>query len=216
MPEESCGITLWELIIALILLSVIILGISSIDVFSRFHLVTSERRTQLQNEVSLALEHIFKQMINTSGNEIISGADSVVNVIVSNPNQDNDQVIFAVDTNADGSRDAVRAYRFRSGAAPAGQRNQIWYCPECTVDNPAAGCGVCVPAWGSPANLIATHIISFQPDKVTNPLRQNFIRLQVRACWDPTEQPQNGACGSPNNPIVEMNARAALPSVSVN
>jgi type II secretory pathway pseudopilin PulG len=61
------SLTLLELLIALSLFSVIVLAFTSIQYFSRFHLVTSERQSLLQNELSLALEHMAKYVSQASG-----------------------------------------------------------------------------------------------------------------------------------------------------
>jgi len=62
MKRLNKSLTLLELLIALVLFSVILLAFTSIQYFSRFHLVTSERQSQLQNELSLALEHMGKSV----------------------------------------------------------------------------------------------------------------------------------------------------------
>jgi len=54
------SLTLLELLIALSLFFVIVLAFTSIQYFIRFHLVTSERQSLLQNEISFALEHMAK------------------------------------------------------------------------------------------------------------------------------------------------------------
>jgi len=56
------AVTLMELIIAIILMSLIILSLTSIYLFSRFHVFTSDRLTKAQNEASLVLEHMTKNI----------------------------------------------------------------------------------------------------------------------------------------------------------
>ncbi len=56
------SITLVELLVAVVLVGLLVLGISSLDVFSRFHLLTADRRVQLQNEASLCIERIAKDV----------------------------------------------------------------------------------------------------------------------------------------------------------
>lgn len=67
MHKRFKGITLIELLIAMVLLSIIVLGLNSIDFFSHFHLITSDRRARIQNEASFALEHMSKQITNAIG-----------------------------------------------------------------------------------------------------------------------------------------------------
>ena len=61
------SLTLLELLIALSLFSVIMLAVASIQYFSRFHVVTSERQSLLQNEISFALEHMSKYVSQGAG-----------------------------------------------------------------------------------------------------------------------------------------------------
>jgi len=97
--------TLIELIIALVLLSVIILGLNSITLFSHFHVTSSDRRAKLQNEASLALEHMSKE---------ISKAIGDVNntpVIIEDSNR---RIRIYIDANGDGQRnDYYIAYQYQ-------------------------------------------------------------------------------------------------------
>ncbi len=68
MPRKKCGLTLIELLISVILMSLILLGFFSIDLFSRNHVVTSDRRAKVQNEISYALEHMSKYVQQANGN----------------------------------------------------------------------------------------------------------------------------------------------------
>ena len=54
------SLTLIELLVAIALLSLIVLAAASVQLFSHFHLLTADRQAQLQNEVSLTLEHMHK------------------------------------------------------------------------------------------------------------------------------------------------------------
>jgi|GEM_PF-2456545 len=64
---RSKSFTLLELIIAMVLLIIIMLGFVSVDLFSRHHLFTADKRTKLQNELSLVLEHMSKNIIRSTG-----------------------------------------------------------------------------------------------------------------------------------------------------
>lgn len=57
---RSRGITLLELIIATILMVIVSLALLSIDTFSRHHMISSDRRSRLQNEITFALENMQK------------------------------------------------------------------------------------------------------------------------------------------------------------
>lgn len=63
------SVTLIELLVAITLIGLLILGIFSLEIYARFHLLTFDRRAKLQNEVSLALEHMSKYISQGVGNQ---------------------------------------------------------------------------------------------------------------------------------------------------
>ena len=205
MSKKDNAVTLMELLVALILLTIIVMGLGSIDLFSRFHVISSGRRSRLQNEVSLALDHMSKHIVVSYGNEVVSGPNTVISVAVNNPNVNGDRISFHVDSNDDGTAELWRACRYNG--------NRIEYCPNCT--DGTAVCNACNPAWGSdPANSLGTHITNFQlvkPHDAQNRLTDNFVLVTVGACWDVANP---GTCGSQDNPSVNMNARIVMPSVT--
>ena len=62
------SVTLIELLIAVSLIGVLVLGIGSLDTFSRYQLIASERRAVIQNELSIAMEDMSKSAIRATGN----------------------------------------------------------------------------------------------------------------------------------------------------
>jgi Tfp pilus assembly protein PilW len=204
------GISLVELIIAIILLSIIILTVTNIQVFSKYHLFTSDRRVKLQNEASLGLEHMTKQVARAIGNEIIAGNNSVVDI--GSIGGESSIRVF-IDSNGDGQRDTVNdlwiAYRFIINSPPS-KKFQIWYCPSCE-NNP---CTRCTPSWGTEENIVSRNIQSFTVSKPSSPLQQNYVTLELRSCWDPSTATLPN--GTPDNPCINMSTRIIMPSVSVN
>lgn len=67
------SITLLELIIAVSLLAVILLGVSAFDVAGRSFLMSSERRSQVLNEQTFILEHLSKNINNAAGDAASPG-----------------------------------------------------------------------------------------------------------------------------------------------
>jgi len=61
------SITLLELIIGISLLIVIILGVTAFDVASRYFLKSSERKSQIINELNFILEHLSKNINQAVG-----------------------------------------------------------------------------------------------------------------------------------------------------
>lgn len=213
MNQKLSSITLLELLIAILLLSIIVLDLGNIDLFSRSHVISSDRRAKIDNEISLALVHMGKQIMNAFGNEIISGADTVVSVVANNPPSDDGNTIrFKIDSDNNGTADTWRAYLYHNNSAPSG-KNQIWYCPQCSDST----CATCTPVWGTSDNIIARNISSFTPSKpvdASNRLNKSYITIEIQACWDPDGAPY--ACNTPNNPSVTMKANINMPAVSTN
>lgn len=69
-PSRIKSVTLLELLTAIILISIVVIGIVSIELFSRYQVLSSDRRARLQNEASSALEHISKQISLAIGNTV--------------------------------------------------------------------------------------------------------------------------------------------------
>lgn len=67
MPKKICGLSLIELLVSMILMSLVVLGFFSIDLFSRHHVISSDRRAKVQNEVSYAIEYMSKYVQQSIG-----------------------------------------------------------------------------------------------------------------------------------------------------
>lgn len=61
------GVTLVELIIAMSLLGIVVLGATTFDLASRQFLTSSERKTQVLNELTFILEHMNKNVHKATG-----------------------------------------------------------------------------------------------------------------------------------------------------
>jgi len=211
------GVTLIELLIAVVLLSIVALGLANIDIFTHSQVISADRRAKLQHEASLALEHMTKEISKAIGNEMIDDptvSDDGVNSVVKTQNIGGNSAVWAyIEGNPpDGKRDTVNdhwvAYRFTG--ASGNDRYQIRFCPQCT-NNP---CTQCNPAWSD--NIIARNIMAFTIIKPNagGPLNTNSVTVQVSACWDPDGDPR--PCNTIDNPQVDMNTSIRMPSVSAN
>ncbi|MBU1727435.1 MAG: type II secretion system GspH family protein [Candidatus Omnitrophica bacterium] len=67
LKKYFAAMTLIELLFALVLFSIIVLAIGSIESFSRYQVVGSDRRAKLQNEAMLVLEHMSKNAARATG-----------------------------------------------------------------------------------------------------------------------------------------------------
>lgn len=198
------GITLIELIVAVILFMVVIVSLNSINTFSHFHIISSSRRAKLQNEVSMVLDHMQKKAVLAVGNEFITGADTVVEIDIDTPIADKDYVSFYIDADADGTGDRWISYRYDA--------NQIQYCGDCEAQSACNACKESVPGWNSADVNLAENIVGIavvKPADGLGRLTENSIDVTVDACWDPSS-----TCNTVDNPTVNMTARIFLPSVS--
>lgn len=59
---KKAAVTLLELLVALILLSILVLSISSVVNFSRYHVINADKRARVQNDVSFVLAHMRKSV----------------------------------------------------------------------------------------------------------------------------------------------------------
>lgn len=211
MPRKSRGLTLIELLIALVLLSLVVLGFSSIVLFSRYHVISADRRAKLQNNLSYILEHMTKQIAKAIGNEKIDLAYSVIDERNSVSGvTDTSAVRVYVDGNLNGQRDTVagsdywKAYRFRNYG---GQAYSVNYCLECLTK--ACSNANCAVAWETLGNNITNFSIS-KPANADNTLSYNYVDVDIAARWFP------GQPVSVDNPEINMRTRIKMPSVSTN
>jgi len=52
MINKESGLNLLELIVAVVLMSIVLLGFFSIELFSGRHVISSDRRIKVQNEIA--------------------------------------------------------------------------------------------------------------------------------------------------------------------
>jgi len=187
------SVTFIELLVAIVLLSVVILAVNNLNVFSQFHIVSSDRRAKLQNDASRCLEHITKYASGAIGNEAVSGGGSAINAGLN---------ILAVfrDVNGNGLADPP-GVDWWVGYTLNTTTHQLSYCDHCSDST----CSVCL---GNTENL-ANDISAFSSgNQVT------YVNADITACWDPTAA--TAACGTSDNPSVIMSTSINLPSVSTN
>ena len=67
MPNRESGINLIELIVSIVLMSLVLLGFFSINLFSLRHVIGSDRRAKLQNEISYTIEYMSKYVQQSIG-----------------------------------------------------------------------------------------------------------------------------------------------------
>ncbi|HNX80688.1 MAG TPA: prepilin-type N-terminal cleavage/methylation domain-containing protein [Candidatus Omnitrophota bacterium] len=212
-PIYKRSFTLVELIMAIILLSIITLGLSSLDVFSRVQVFSADRRTQLQQEGALIMAHIGRHVSGAIGNEFVTGADTVVQTTL-NPNfrQINIFVDNAADVNNKGRYDLATdmwtSYRWDLGNGP--NAYHLRYCGQCFNQN--CNFNQCVTA----VEVLGIRVSNFNfiVQKNAGQLTSNAIDFTLTECWDPDGNPI--ACGDSHNPSFTIQNTAVMPSVSTN
>lgn len=201
MHRSFRAVTLIELIIAIVLLSTIALGFVSIEIFNQFHVITTIRRTKVQNEAALALEHMTKEISKAIGD--VTSPPVEINATISG----DEAIKVLIDANGNGRQDPLPTdcwigYRFTGASgSPTTDRYQIWFYANCVGPN-------CNQAGSIGPEVIARNITSF-----TRSLTNNYVNVVVTACWVPA---QIGSCGSSDNPSVNMSCHIKMPSVSTN
>jgi hypothetical protein len=66
-PDIEKSVTLLELILCIVLMSMVILGFYSIDMFSHRQVLSTDRKSKLQNEAAYVLNHISKTLMTAVG-----------------------------------------------------------------------------------------------------------------------------------------------------
>lgn len=161
MISFSKAITLLEILIALVLLSIIALGIGSIEIFSRYQALSSDRLAKVQNELSFCLEHISKNALRTIGNEVVFGSDTAVYIPASNI------IRFYIDGNSNGKRDSAD-YWIEYNFSVSNFR--LTYCSRCNNSS----CSSC-PGGRS---ILSNKITSFSAVKnLSSIITQFFCRI---------------------------------------
>jgi hypothetical protein len=201
------SVTLVELLIALTLIGLVVLGFSSIDLFSRFHVTTSDRRIQLQNDVATALEHMTKQISRAIGNTALTDTVAV------KAYADNKGIRIRIDDSpANGyvdANDTWIAYRHENIGSPATDSEIRFYPNAGSIETPA-----------EPHESIAHRIVissggvygvEFSGNfDVNGWLLDNILEVKVSGRWNPAQTVSN------ENPEVTLRTRILMPAVSTN
>jgi len=203
------SVTLIELLIALCIFALIVIGFSSIDTFSRYQVINSDRRAKLQNDASYVLEHMAK---NLTGTGTSGGAvGDVTNTPTSSPVSlttigGENAIVINIDYNNNGKWDGTstdRQIAYRYSAA----NYEIWYYSLYSGGTP--GSYEVITSKKIRPDFSST---TSQPTYCTYNSANNYIEVQITSCWDPDGSP--AVCGSLDNPAFIMKNRIYMPAVS--
>jgi len=67
MRKKISGLTMIELLICMVLVSMIMLGFYSFDSFSRYQVINTDRRAKVQNDLSYAIEYMSSKVQQSIG-----------------------------------------------------------------------------------------------------------------------------------------------------
>jgi len=186
------GLTLIELLIAICIFALIIIGFSSIDTFSRYHVITSDRRAKLQNDASYVLGHMAKEI----GKAIGDASNPATNTTAISAG-----IGVYIDLASDGSS-AGDGRRGTDGDRWIGYRfsgNNFQYSSNC-----GSGTAPSCSSWDTLSGKITNFTFS---------VTDNYVNVNdLTACWDADGSPV--ACGSLDNPQLTMKNRIYIPAVS--
>jgi hypothetical protein len=186
--------SLMELLVALVLFSLIVLGIGNIETFCRHVFTTSDRKAKMTNEASYVIEHMSKFIGQAVGNS----ADLPVNLTP--PAMCTYAATVWVDYDAAGAPNGIKDASDR----------QILYC----FDSPShtltyySNYTTAIPGT---AEVLARNIANF-----TVAVVRNTVAISIIGCWNasiPAGNPK--ACGSVDNPRLLLETRIIMPSVSI-
>jgi hypothetical protein len=79
MRKHTFGLTLLELLIAMIILTILVIGFSHVQFLSHIQVISADRRAKLQNDISLILEDISKSVLRATGNANDQGIVPIAN-----------------------------------------------------------------------------------------------------------------------------------------
>ena len=208
-PSKIRSVTLLELLTAVVLITVIILGITSIEVFSRFHVLSSDRRAKLQNEASVALEHMTKNISQAIGNTV---NDPAVRAYADNKGIRIRIDRSIIDGSSNGRADAADtwiAYRHENIGIPPTDSEIRFYANAGNTETPAGS-----------FQSIARKVVISTPSVYGLEFLGNFndqrwlvdriIEVKVTCRWDP----RSIALASVDNPEVTMRTKIEMPSMS--
>ncbi|HTZ11410.1 MAG TPA: prepilin-type N-terminal cleavage/methylation domain-containing protein [Candidatus Margulisiibacteriota bacterium] len=204
MNIKNSGVTLVELVVSVVLMSLLVLSYFQIDNFSRLQVLGSDRKAKLQSEVSICLEQLTKDAARAIGDINSNHAAATVS-----PVSGDYALRIWVDSNPDGMRiddlsnpshDQEVAYRFTGASGASSDRYQVWYYPQCVGAN-------CDQAGSVGPEVLSRHIVSFAVSCYPA-LPNNNLDITISARWDP----ENSV--SIDNPAVNMRTRLTMPAVS--
>ena len=206
------AITLVELLVALALMGLLFVGITQLETYARFHLVTSARHVKVQNETTIALEQMSREISMAIGH----GGDWPVRMY-----NDGRGIRIRIDSNQNGILDPAIdtwiAYRHEgipNNITPVD--SEIRFYDNVPNNNDESVLTPLIFRSISRRIRIAdfgTPGLQFNSPFIGQELQDNTLIVRVISCWEPSS---DATCGTLDNPQAEVEIQILMPSVSAN
>lgn len=192
-PRLNKSLTLLELIISLVLISLIVLGFASLDLYARYNVQQADRRAKVQNTLSYVLDHMTKNISKAIGDKTnlpVTRSDTLIVIRVDiDINDGTSNGKLDLDT------DKQIAYSYN------GSTYELSYC-----DNYSTASYVVI-AKNILSNFSSTYVIydTTDPSNI-----KNYIDIKIIGRWKMPD------AASQANPEITMHTRIKMPAVSTN
>jgi len=180
---KKAAVTLLELLVALILLSILVLSICSVVNFSRYHVINADKRARIQNDVSFVLAHMTKSVQRGIGDMNNEPLENIANGFR-----------VRVDNNTPGNYNDDRWLSYALGG-----NTLSFSCTQISAASPA-----CPPAENLSAKIVSGAVFGAIPAVPANGFNYNFLdndttlEVALVARYDPA------SATSADNPEVVM------------
>lgn len=186
--SRNKAITLLDLLIGIFIFSLIAMIVSIINLFSQREVRLSVKNAQCQKEAVYVLEYILK--------DIYGGIGDFSNpAVVSTTVNSNSAIIIRKDSNQNGRIESVETDR-QSAFVYCADEYEMRYYPDVAHQD---------------MEVISRKVFMSSFDPV---IKENYVTVEISACWDPRKEKVRVDCGSQENPLVTIKSRVAMPLTS--
>ncbi|MDD4894768.1 MAG: prepilin-type N-terminal cleavage/methylation domain-containing protein [Candidatus Omnitrophica bacterium] len=183
--NNNRGMTLIELLMAVCIFGLVVLGFGGINSFTYYHVVSSDKLIKLQNAAAYLLEHMAKNIGQAVGDTAISPSP------ISITTDGSETTITAwIDYNLNGRLDSYPSDRQIAYEYAGAPNYEVRYYYDYIGD--------------ANYEVITNRIYSFNCS-----LTDSYVFTELVACWNPTL-----ACATSSNPALSMKNHIYMPAVT--
>ncbi|MDD2703540.1 MAG: prepilin-type N-terminal cleavage/methylation domain-containing protein [Candidatus Omnitrophica bacterium] len=186
------AVTLIELLISLVILGLVMVGFSSLDLFSSRQVVAANKILKTQNDAAYITEFIVKETMKAVG-DFASPPVRMISV------GGETGIAFKIDVNENGRWDSPpdKEVAFVYRGAPD---YEMRYYSDFS---------------GVPGSYAAISRNAYMVPQFGPVITDDYLTMEIATCWDPQNAKTSDACGSPNNPVSRVRSRILIPAASV-